>query len=129
MVRGAKGVFSIKDNGKNGSLTALRAVNGDEDLIVITNKGIVIRTPLSQVHIAGRNTVGVKVIALDPGNKVASLAIVPHEDETLEEETPVEEDEINPSLIAQNEEGVNNPTPDDVSEGDNSNNPTPNDVE
>lgn len=127
--RGAKGVFSIKDNGKNGALTALRAVNGDEDLIVITNKGIVIRTPLSQVHIAGRNTVGVKVIALDPGNKVASLAIVPHEDETLEEETPVEEDEINPSLVAQNEENVNNPTPDDVSEGDNSNNPTPNDVE
>ncbi len=126
--RGAKGVFSIKDNGKNGSLTALRAVNGDEDLIVITNKGIVIRTPLSQVHIAGRNTVGVKVISLDAGNKVASLTIVPHEDETAEEETIVEDDEINPALVGETEE-TNNPTPNDVAEGDNANNPTPNDVE
>lgn len=130
--RGAKGVFSIKDNGKNGSLTAMKAVNGDEDLIVITNKGIVIRTPLSQVHIAGRNTVGVKIIALEAGNKVASIAIVPHEDETEEVAEEVYEDEINPSLVAEGEQvSVNNPTPDDVAEGDNENvsNPTPNDVE
>ncbi len=130
--RGAKGVFSLKMNGKNGGLTAMRAVNGDEDLMVITNKGIVIRTPLSQIHIAGRNTVGVKIIALDPGNRVASLAIVPHIDEDAEDEV-VEDDEINPSLLSEEERetSVSNPTPDDVEEGDNSNepNPTPDDVE
>ena len=113
--RGAKGVFSLKMNGKNGGLTAMRAVNGDEDLMVITNKGIVIRTPLSQIHIAGRNTVGVKIISLDPGNRVASLAIVPHIDEDAEDEV-VEDDEINPSLLSEEERetSVSNPTPDDV---------------
>ena len=127
--RGAKGVFSLKMNGKNGGLTAMRAVNGDEDLMVITNKGIVIRTPISQIHIAGRNTVGVHIISLDPGNKVAAIAIVPHADET-EEEQPIEEDEVNPQLLSDEEreqmnEGdetsdeeasseTNNPTPDDV---------------
>lgn len=130
--RGAKGVFSLKMNGKNGGLTAMRAVNGDEDLMVITNKGIVIRTPLSQIHIAGRNTVGVKIISLDPGNRVASLAIVPHIDEDAEDEV-VEDEDINPSLLSEEERetSVSNPTPDDVEEGDNSNepNPTPDDVE
>lgn len=130
--RGAKGVYSLKMNGKNGELAAMRGVNGDEDLMVITNKGIVIRTPLSQIHIAGRNTVGVKIIALDPKQKVASLTIVPHQDETTEEEQQTE-DEINPSLVAENSETeIHNPTPDDVESSDErheGSNPTPNDVE
>ena len=131
--RGAKGVYSLKMNGKNGELAAMRGVNGDEDLMVITNKGIVIRTPLSQIHVAGRNTVGVKIIALEPKQKVASLTIVPHQDETIEEETN-EEDQINPSLVANNDGiGAHNPTPNDVESSDEgqetSSNPTPNDVE
>ncbi len=131
--RGAKGVYSLKMNGKNGELAAMRGVNGDEDLMVITNKGIVIRTPLSQIHIAGRNTVGVKIIALEPKQKVASLTIVPHQDESIEEETN-EEDQINPSLVANNDGiGAHNPTPNDVESSDEgqetSSNPTPNDVE
>ena len=106
--RGAKGVLTLKTNVKNGELTGMRCIHGDEDLMVITNKGIVIRTPLSQIHIAGRNTVGVKIINLDKGNKVASCAIVPHVDEAeLEEELPAEEsaEEVVPE---------NNPTPDQV---------------
>ena len=131
--RGAKGVYSLKMNGKNGELAAMRGVNGDEDLMVITNKGIVIRTPLSQIHIAGRNTVGVKIIALEPKQKVASLTIVPHQDESIEEETN-EEDQINPSLVANNDGiGAHNLTPNDVESSDEgqetSSNPTPNDVE
>ena len=116
--RGAKGVYSLKMNGKNGELAAMRGVNGDEDLMVITNKGIVIRTPLSQIHVAGRNTVGVKIIALEPKQKVASLTIVPHQDESIEEETN-EEDQINPSLVANNDGiGAHNPTPNDVESSD-----------
>ncbi len=128
--RGAKGVYSIKMNGKNGELTAMRGVNGDEDLMVITNKGIVIRMPLAQIHIAGRNTVGVKIIALEPKQKVASLAIVPHQDEEAQEE--VVEEEVNPALMAENENvssDIHNPTPDDVENSDEHSNPTPNDVE
>lgn len=113
--RGAKGVLSLKMGEKNGELTAMRAVHGDEDLMVITTQGIVIRTPLSQVKIAGRNTQGVKIIRLEGRQKVASLTILPHIDESeLEEEEAVDE-EINPSLVApENEEAPHNPTPDEV---------------
>jgi len=119
--RGAKGVISLKSSDKNGELTAMRAVHGDEDLMVITTGGIVIRTPLDQVKIAGRNTQGVKIIALEPRHKVASLAIVPHEDPNapIEEETPTADDEINPALMSGDETpkaAVKMPTPDDIDE-------------
>ncbi|MCQ2797831.1 MAG: DNA gyrase subunit A, partial [Bacilli bacterium] len=116
--RGARGVLSLKMSSKNGELTAMRAVNGDEDLMVITNKGIVIRTPLSQIKIAGRNTQGVKVINLEPHNKVAAITIVPHEDEEGVEEAPIiEDDDINPSLVGETEEvaaAEEVVTPDDI---------------
>ena len=112
--RGAKGVLSLKMGEKNGELTAMRAVQGDEDLMVITTQGIVIRTPLSQVKIAGRNTQGVKIIRLEGRQKVASLTILPHQEEN-EEEVIVEE-EINPSLESGQEDtsSLHNPTPDEV---------------
>ncbi len=84
--RGAKGVTTLNMTAKNGQLVAVRAVNGDEDLLVITSTGIVIRTPLSEVKIAGRNTQGVKIIALDEKAKVASISILPHEDPVPEDE-------------------------------------------
>ncbi len=115
--RGARGVLSLKMSSKNGELTAMRAVNGDEDLMVITNKGIVIRTPLSQIKIAGRNTQGVKIINLEPHNKVVAITIVPHEEANEEEQAPViEDDEMNPSLVGetQDNEAEEVVTPDDV---------------
>jgi DNA gyrase subunit A len=118
--RGAKGVISLHSTDKNGKLIAMRAVKGEEDLMVITTQGIVIRTPLDQVKISGRNTQGVKIIALEQGQKVASLAIVPHTDETADEE-PLEDtpEDINPALVAQDEAPVSAKpvvTPDDVDE-------------
>ncbi len=89
--RGAKGVMTIKTTEKNGRLIAMRAINGDEDLMVITQHGIVIRTPLEQVKIAGRATQGVKIIALEDRQHVASIAIVPHSEEVEEEALPEEE--------------------------------------
>ncbi len=113
--RGAKGVLSLKMGEKNGELTAMRAVRGDEDLMVITTQGIVIRTPLSQVKIAGRNTQGVKIIRLEGRQKVASLTILPHVDENELEEEEATDEEINPSLVApESEEAPHNPTPDEV---------------
>lgn len=97
--RGAKGVYSLKQSAKGGDLTAMRCVKGDEDLMVITTKGVVIRMPLSQVKIAGRNTQGVKVISLDPGQKVASLAIVPHAEDDPEEAASSDEEAVNPALV------------------------------
>ena len=115
--RGAKGVLSLKMTPKTGALTAMRAVHGDEDLMVISTHGIVIRMPLEQVKVAGRNTQGVKIIALDPRQKVASLAIVPHvEESAAEEET--EPEEVNPALVGEDEgkkdEPVHVPTKEEI---------------
>ena len=90
--RGAKGVITIKTTSKTGDLCAVRAVNGDEDLLVVTQSGIVIRTPIAEIKIAGRNTQGVKIIAVDDRTKVASIAIIPHSDEEEVDEDMVEEE-------------------------------------
>lgn len=87
--RGTKGVLTLNATDKNGSLVAMRAVNGNEDLMIITTSGIVIRIPLEQVKVSGRNTQGVRVIKLEDRQKVSSIAIVPHED-MVEEEAPAE---------------------------------------
>lgn len=84
--RGAKGVLTLKMGPKNGELTAMRAVNGDEDLMVITTHGTAIRTAISGIKVAGRNTQGVKIIRLDGRQKVAAIAIIPHSDEEEEVE-------------------------------------------
>ncbi len=91
--RGAKGVSTLKTTDKIGKLVAIRAVDGDEDLMVITVGGVVIRTPLAQVRIAGRNTQGVKIINLEPRQRVSSIAIVNHEEPELEEGEEVVSDE------------------------------------
>jgi DNA gyrase subunit A len=87
--RGGKGVITVNVTDKNGVLVAMRAVNGDEDLLVTTNKGTIIRLPLSQVKVAGRNTQGVRLIRLDEDQEVSSVAAVPH----IEEEAPTETNE------------------------------------
>ena len=85
--RGAKGVITLNVTSKNGKIVAMRAVKGDEDLMMITNGGTVIRMPLEQIKIAGRNTQGVRVIRLDDEKqRVSSITIIPHEDISGEDE-------------------------------------------
>ena len=96
--RGTKGVSTLKATEKVGKLVAVRAVNLDDDLMVITNAGIVIRTPLSQVRVASRNTQGVKIMNLEGRQRVSSIAIVPHEEPA---------DEVEGEEVA--EEGVEAP--------------------
>ena len=85
--RGAKGVITLNVTEKTGQLVGIRAVNGDEDLLVITETGTMIRITLSQVSISGRNTQGVRIIRLDEGVKVSSFTIVAQDDLEIEEET------------------------------------------
>ncbi len=98
--RGTKGVITLNVTNKNGRIVAMRAVKGDEDLMMITNGGTVIRMPLNQIKIVGRNTQGVRVIRLDDEKqRVSSFTIIPQEDivgedeaaEQVAEEAPVEE--------------------------------------
>ena len=89
--RGAKGVTTLKSTDKVGDLITVQAVNLEDDLMCITNAGIVIRTPLNQIRICGRNTSGVKVMNLEGRQRIVSIAVVPHEEPEEELEEGVEE--------------------------------------
>ena len=93
--RGAKGVSTLKSTDKVGKIVAVRTVSSDDDLMVITNYGIVIRTHLSEVRQSSRNTQGVKIINLEGRQKVSSIAIVPFEEEIEDEEEEVAEESEN----------------------------------
>ncbi len=88
--RGGKGVKTVNITERNGELVSLRAVNGDEDLMIITDEGVVIRISLSDVAVYGRNAQGVKLINIDENKSVATIAIVDHEEDIDEE---LQEDE------------------------------------
>ena len=92
--RGAKGVSTLKSTDKVGKIVTVRNVSSEDDLMVITNYGIVIRTHLSEVRQSSRNTQGVKILNLEGRQKVSSIAVVPFEeesDEELDEEVEGEE--------------------------------------
>ena len=92
--RGAGGVITIKVTPKTGDLVGTKIVKGDEDVVVITNNGTVIRTPLSQVRECGRNSQGVKIISLKENESVSSLTILPHIENNFEKEENIEEKDI-----------------------------------
>ena len=90
--RGGQGVLTIKTSEKNGNLAKIVAVNGEEDVLVVTNLGIIIRTSLKEVNVSARNTLGVRIIKLSNNQKVSSLCVTEAYDE--EEETPVVENKV-----------------------------------
>ena len=89
-VRGGKGVKSLNITAKNGKMIALTTVRGDEDLLVVTDKGMVIRTHLDQILTVGRDTQGVCIIKLNEGHLASSIAIVPRAEENEENEESIE---------------------------------------
>ncbi len=75
--RGGKGVKTLQVTDKNGPLVALRSVNNELDLLVVTDKGMVIRMAVDQISETGRATQGVRLIRLQDGHKVSSIALLP----------------------------------------------------
>lgn len=94
--RGGKGVLAMMLTDKTGDLTCLKMVKGDEDLMLIRDDGTIMRMPVSQVNVIGRNTQGVRLMRVDEGTKVVSIAVAPHSEEEAEAEgeaiTPVTEE-------------------------------------
>jgi DNA gyrase subunit A len=84
-MRGGKGVKTVNVTDKNGRLSTLRAVRDDQDLIVVSDKGVVIRTHIDQISQTKRATQGVRVIKLRPDHKVSTIALVPKQEEIIEE--------------------------------------------
>ena len=83
--RGTKGVKAMNVTEKTGSLVCLKAVNGDEDCMIITDDGIIIRISLNQVSSLGRNAQGVRVIRTGENSHVSTVAIVDPDSEDKEE--------------------------------------------
>ena len=79
--RGAKGVKTININESNGELVALKAVNGDEDALIMRNDGVIIRISLSNVSTLGRVTKGVRLIKPEENTYVKTVTLMDHQDE------------------------------------------------
>lgn len=84
--RGAKGVKTININESNGELVALKAVNGDEDALIMRNDGVIIRISLSNVSTLGRVTKGVRLIKPEENTYVKTVTLMDHQDEESGEE-------------------------------------------
>ncbi|MGC8956564.1 MAG: DNA gyrase subunit A [Candidatus Kapaibacteriota bacterium] len=92
--RGAKGVISMKVTQKTGKVIGIVKVSDNDDLFVITAKGIIIRQPIAQIRLIGRNTQGVKLIKLEPGDYISDITSVPMESNDTEQEREVNEPQI-----------------------------------
>lgn len=92
--RGGKGIKTVNVTAKNGPLAGLTTVKGDEDIMLVTDKGVIIRFGIETVSQTGRAAVGVHLIRMDDDSKVATMAKVAKEDQTDQDDDalPAEED-------------------------------------
>jgi DNA gyrase subunit A len=79
--RGGRGIITLKRAAKTGDIVALKEVLPDDELMMITKKGIMIRVPVEGIRISGRNTQGVKVMNLTAGDLLVDVARVVKEDD------------------------------------------------
>lgn len=83
--RGGKGIKTANITSKNGPLAGLVTVSGDEDIMIITDTGVIIRTRVADISQTGRSTQGVKVMRLDNAAKIVTFTLVSPEEESEEE--------------------------------------------
>ena len=85
--RGGKGIITHGLNENTGDIVDMAKVTGEEDILLITSDGTIIRTPVSQIRTMGRSTQGVRVMRVADGVKVVAFATAPHEEEKEEIQT------------------------------------------
>ncbi|OGS46140.1 MAG: DNA gyrase subunit A [Elusimicrobia bacterium RIFOXYD2_FULL_34_15] len=83
--RGGKGVINIKTTERNGCVVGIKNVKDNIDIMLMTQKGIMIRMDVSDISVIGRNTQGVRLIRLEDGDKLATIAHATKEDENVNE--------------------------------------------
>jgi DNA gyrase subunit A len=84
--RGGKGVRTMSVTKKTGAVVAIKAVKDDNDLMITSKSGVVIRMRVDDIRVMGRATQGVKVIRLDAKDEIADVTVVAREEESEEEE-------------------------------------------
>ncbi|MDT8336859.1 MAG: DNA gyrase subunit A [Candidatus Izemoplasmatales bacterium] len=105
--RGGKGVKTINVTNKNGNLAKLISVVGNEDLLAVSDKGIIIRTPIDQISITKRATQGVKIINLVEDHVVSTIALVDKEE--IEEKISLQDNINEESKIETRENSIQMP--------------------
>jgi DNA gyrase subunit A len=85
--RGGKGIINIKVTGKNGEAVGMKTVSDKDELMLITEKGMVVRSPIKDVRTTGRSTQGVRLMRLEAGDRISSIAKIVPEDEAEIPET------------------------------------------
>ena len=78
--RGGKGIIDIRTTERNGQVVNLLAVKDDDEVMMITKDGQIVRTAVAQISVIGRNTQGVRCIGLNEGDKLVSVAMIPNEE-------------------------------------------------
>ena len=95
--RGGKGVMTMRVTEKTGKMVSIMEVVDADDLIVITDKGVLMRQPVSQIRTIGRVTQGVKLVKLDEGTKISSISRVINDENPKAEPTQTEKtDDVEP---------------------------------
>lgn len=79
--RAGKGIIAMNITEKTGKLVCLKVSEGNEDLMLIRDDGVVIRVPVDTISVISRNTQGVRLMKIDEGHRVASVALAPHNDD------------------------------------------------
>ena len=103
--RGSMGVITLKTNKRNGYLASLMLVRDDDDLIIITQGGMIIRQRISEISVVGRNTLGVRLINLASNDVVRDISLVHSEPDEESIDKEVENLKANPALNLEELEG------------------------
>lgn len=94
--RGGKGIINIKVTGKNGEAVGMKTVSGKDEIMLMTEKGMIVRSPIKDIRATGRSTQGVRLMRLEAGDKVASIAKIVPEDEDEKAEAEAKEEKVAP---------------------------------
>jgi DNA gyrase subunit A len=113
--RGSKGVFAIKTSDRNGSVVGAMQVSDSDEIMMITNGGKIIRITMEQMRVIGRNTQGVRMINLAPGEKVVAMDLVAEKDTEEDADVVLVDSEID---VDQDEAGAEIVEDDEVNDAD-----------
>ena len=81
--RGGKGIINVKITDKNGAVVGVMTVSDGDEIMAVTKKGMVVRSSPSEIRETGRSAVGVRLISMEAGDKLSSIAhvVLSHEEE------------------------------------------------
>ena len=95
--RGGKGLRDIRTSERNGLVVGIASVRAGDDIMLITQQGMVNRTHVDEIRVVGRNTQGVRIMNLNEGDRIASIAKIAREEESGPGETPTAVGELPPT--------------------------------